>query len=285
MSLFDSYLSSVDFWRFELMILCNFRWDLANQCMPKWIETKRKTVEITVKILKWWCITVITVNTQTIGNSSSNSLRHNTFMDPQPPLQVTRGFENNFPWLPCAWFLHQQSWKHKKMRSSAKTKLLQDVRISPQQQRCTHFNNENDEPFPPAKVLQFSTSENSKQNLWWSTQYLSFPCCYSTTLEHSKKSLSSSPSFTSYLLMKNPFCTSFGNIVEFCSWWRWTLGKKCWRISKNKWKHPNNNKTQSLCATTTPFIRLLIIITTTTEEPLNFHIPIHIHHCVKKCSI
>lgn len=176
--------------------------------------------------------------------------------------------------------------KTQKMRSSAKTKLLQDVRISPQQQRCTHFNNENDEPFPPAKVLQFSTSENSKQNLWWSTQYLSFPCCYSTTLEHSKKNLSSSsPSFPSYLLMKNPFCTSFGNIVEFCSWWKWTLGKKCWRISKNKWKHPNINKTQSLCATTTPFIRLLIIITTTTEEPLNFHIPIHIHHCVKKCSI
>ena len=142
--------------------------------------------------------------------------------------------------------------KTQKMRSSAKTKLLQDVRISPQQQRCTHFNNENDEPFPPAKVLQFSTSENSKQNLWWSTQYLSFPCCYSTTLEHSKKNLSSSsPSFPSYLLMKNPFCTSFGNIVEFCSWWKWTLGKSV-DESRNKWKHQppfigGPNKPISMC--------------------------------------
>jgi len=143
MSLFIRIFHQLIFWRFELMILCNFRWDLANQCMPKWIETKRKTVEITVKILKWWCITVITVNTQTIGNSSnscSSSLHHNTFMDPQPPLQVTRGFENNFPWLPCAWFLHQR-WRHtkkKNLRFARKnpTKLLQDVRISPHQ-RCT----------------------------------------------------------------------------------------------------------------------------------------------------
>ena len=96
--------------------------------------------------------------------------------------------------------------KTQKMRSSAKTKLLQDVRISPQQQRCTHFNNENDEPFPPAKVLQFSTSENSKQNLWWSTQYLSFPCCYSTTLEHSKKkSLFFLPQFSFLLTYEEPF--------------------------------------------------------------------------------
>lgn len=127
MSLFIRIFLQLIFWRCQLMILCNFRWDLANQCMPKWIETKRKTVEITVKILKWWCITVITVNTQTIGNSSnscsSSSLHHNTFMDPQPPLQVTRGFENNFPWLPCAWFLHQR-WRHthtkKKLRFAQK---------------------------------------------------------------------------------------------------------------------------------------------------------------------
>ena len=142
-----------------LSIHCNCRWDLANQCMPKWIETKRKTVEITVKILKWWCITVITVNTQTIGNSS-NSLHHNTYMDPQPPLQATRGFENNFSMASlCMIFASLKTYAQKQSKKNIPTKWLQYKNLS-----VAHFNNEEKKDDPSHLLkLQFSKKKISNK--------------------------------------------------------------------------------------------------------------------------
>ena len=243
--------------------------------MPKWIETKRKTVEITVKILKWWCITVITVNTQTIGNSS-NSLHHNTYMDPQPPLQATRGFENNFSMASlCMIFASLKTYAQKQSKKISQPNdyntRISALHILIMKKKKTTLPTCWSSNFPRRKfptnlcaIFKFSLITTLCSSLFQSLQ---------------KKWNLHLPHQFSFLLMK--FLYLFW---QYC----WILlmmniREKCWWISQKKWKPPWTP--QSLCATT-PFIRLLLLLLLWwSEEPLNFHIPIHIHHCVKKCSI